>query len=188
MPWPAISAPIVSSTGAPHSTGLAHHGHEPAHRLHEHVHAGLVAPGPLGAECGERTVDETGIEGRQPLPVDAEALGNATAVGLDHDVGARHQPLEGGAALRPRQVESHASLVAVDRHEDRALAAELAAIGCAGGIAAGRLFDLHDVGTHVGQVHAAGGPGDEVRQLEDAIAGERQDGHGTPTLVHRLFR
>ena len=70
-----------------------------------------------------------------------------------------------------------AALVAIDGDEDRALAADVRAVGGPRGVAAGGLLDLHDVGAHVGQVHAAHGAGDEVGELEHAVAGQGQ-GHG----------
>ena len=146
---------------------------------------GLSRHGPVGAERGQRAVHEPRIERRQARPVDAEPLGHAAAIGLDHDVGARDEPLEHRPPLGPREIERHAALVAVDRHEHRALAAELGAVDGARGVATGRLLDLHDVGAHVGQIHAAGGAGDEVRQLEHAVAGERQRRHGGLLVVHR---
>ena len=156
--------------------GVAGHGHDAPHRLHEHVHAGLLAPRPVGAERGQRAVDEPGIQRSQARPVDPEPLGHAAAIGLDHDVGPRDQPLERRAPLGSGQVDRRAALVAVDGDEHRALAAEVRAVGRARGIAAAGLLDLDDVGAHVGQVHAAHGPGDEVGELEHAVAGQGQ-GH-----------
>ena len=76
------------------TVGLAHDGHETAHGLHEHVHPGLVAPRSLGAERGERAVDQPRIQRRQSRPVDAEALGDTTAIRRDDHVGAAHEARE----------------------------------------------------------------------------------------------
>jgi hypothetical protein len=156
---------------------LAHHGHEPAHRLHQHVDAGLVPPRAIGPEHGERAIHQLRIDRGQPRPVQAQPLGDAAAIGFDHDVGPLSQAHERGPSLGARQVEGDAALVAVDGDEDRALAAEVGAVGGARGVADGGLLDLDDVGPHVGQIHSAGGAGDEVRELEDAIAGQRQPRH-----------
>ncbi len=68
--------------------------------------------------------------------VDAQALGHAALVGLQDDVGGGGQGEEGGAPLRPGEVDGHAALVAVDGHEHGALAAVLRAVDGAGGVAA----------------------------------------------------
>ena len=166
------------------TVGLAHDRHEPAHRLHQHVHAGLVPPRPIRSERGERAVHEPGIDPSQARPVDAEALGDAAPIGLDDDVGEGHQAVEGREPLGPGEVERHTPLVPVDRDEDGALVAQLGPVGGAGGVAAGRLLDLHDVGPHVGQVHPAGGPGDQMGQLEHAVSAEGQGRH-RGTLIAR---
>ena len=69
------------------------------------------------------------------------------------------------------QVEHQAALVAVERGEAHALAVADRRRGAAH--VAARRLDLDHVGAHVGEQRAAQRAGDEVRQLDDADAGER---------------
>jgi hypothetical protein len=95
----------------------------------------------------------------------------------DGAVGAGHQAVEGREPIRSCEVEHDTPLVPVDGEEDGALRAKVSPVPGAGCVAATRLLDLHDVGAHVGQVHAAGGPGDQMGQLEHSISSQGQGRH-----------
>ena len=77
-------------------------------------------------------------------------------------------------ATPPRclEVEHDAALVAVHREVVVTFAARPATADLPRRLAIRRL-DLDDVGAHVGQERAAQRPRDEVRQFDDADAGER---------------
>ena len=77
--------------------GVAGHGHDAPIACTSMSTPGFSRHGPSGPNGGQRAIDEPGIQRRQPRPVDPEPLGHAAAIGLDHDVGARDQPLEGRA-------------------------------------------------------------------------------------------
>ena len=170
----------MSSTGAPQSVGGP--SGSPVTAMTPPIACtsmstpGFSRHGPSGpnADGGSTSRDQRS----QARPVDAEPLGHAARMreGFEHHVGARHQPLEGRATLGSGQIDGGAALVAIDGDEDCALATDVRAVGGPRRVAAGGLLDLHDVGPHVGQVHPHGS-GDEVGELEHAVAGQGQ-GHG----------
>ncbi len=74
------------------------------------------------------------------------------------------------------EVERDAALVAIQHHERRRDAVDARLAIAARIVAAGKLLDLDDVGAHVGEHHAARGPGHDLRELEHAHAGKRSGG------------
>jgi hypothetical protein len=48
------------------------------------------------------------------------------------------------------------------------------------------MLDLHDIGPHVGQVHPAGGPGDQMGQLEHPVSGQGQGRHRGTVVARSL--
>ncbi len=159
--------------------GLAGHGHDAADGLRERVEPGLVAPRPVGPERRQGAVDEPGIERPERRVVDAELLGHAVAVALEHDIRGSHQAIEGFAAQGVPEIDAEGALVAVDGEMQDALARAGYAVDRSGRVRRLTRLDLDDVGSHVGQVHAARGPGDEMRQLQDAHALERSSRGGS---------
>src|SRR5262249_21303285 len=138
------------------------------------VQAGLVAPRALGPERGDRAVDEARVGALDRVVVDAEALRHPAAEPFDDDVGPGGEAPEGVAALGTLPVEAERALVTVDREVQHAFAvANRARVYGAAGVRRLPRFHLHDVGAHVGQVHAADGAGDQVGELEDPHAVQR---------------
>ena len=104
------------------AVGLAGDRHDPAQRLHEHVEPGFLAKRPRRPECGERAVDDARVHGCAGVVADAEPLGHAAAIRFDHDVGALHELEKERLALRTREINGDAALVAIRGEVNRAVA------------------------------------------------------------------
>src|SRR6185369_8074265 len=103
------------------AVGLAGDRHETAEGLGERVETGLLPPGAVWPEGGDRAVDEARVHALDRVVVDAEPLGHPAPEALDDHVGPRGEPAERVPALRLLDVETDAALVAVDREVEHAL-------------------------------------------------------------------
>jgi len=128
---------------------------DPTFALDDQVVARQGCVGPRSAVPRDRAVDEPRIDLARCFVAVPEALHQAGTEILDHDVGRNEHVMENLQSLLVLQVERHAALVAVYAHEVRALAANERGAIAARVVAVARPFDLHHVGAHVGQHHAA---------------------------------
>src|SRR3989442_1356627 len=136
-----------------------------------------TAGGAAGPERGDRAVDQTRVQPRGAREIESQLLDDAGAQALDEDVGARDEALEDLEAALALEVEGQALLVAVQRHEQRALAAPVGRGPRARVVAAAGTLDLDHVGAHIAERLRAERTGDVLRQVDDDDSVERQ-GHG----------
>jgi hypothetical protein len=185
--------PVVRSRNdTPARTGgppVAGDGHDAAEGLHERLVAGAVLARAGAAERRHRAVDQLRIDGRQRVVAQAERLHRAGAEVLDQDVGAGDHLLQDRHPLRRLEVERHVPLVAVDDQKRRRLTI---LVGRPGPrlVAAARVLDLDDVGTQIGQQHAAEGASQHPGQVEHADTFERERGgrrHGAKDTTATLL-
>src|SRR5467141_1703790 len=153
------------------------HRHQARVRLHEWIVARQRGEGAAGPERGDRAVDQTRVQPRGAREVESQLLDDAGAQALDEDVGARDEALEDLEAALALAVQRQALLVAVQRHEQRALAAPVGRGPRARVVAAAGPLDLDHVGAHVTERLRAERTGDVLRQVDDDDSVERQ-GHG----------
>src|SRR4029453_11211320 len=152
---------------------LARDRHDPAERLHEGLVPGAVLAWPGSPERRDRAVDEAGVDRGQGVEAEAEALHGARPEILDEDVGALHQITQDVPPFRGLQIEREIPLVAID-HEVRCRFPTLVGRPGTRFVARPGVFDLDDIRAHVGQQHAAEGPGQDAREIEDADTVERE--------------
>src|SRR5207253_2403878 len=155
------------------AVGLSRDRHDSAERLHESLVPRAVLPRSRPAERGDGAVDETGVDRRQGVVAEAEALHGARPEILDEDVGALDEIPEDVGAFRGLQIEREIPLVAVDDEIRRRLPALVRRPGPRLVARAG-VFHLDDVGPHVGQQHAAEGPREDTREIDDTDTVERE--------------
>ncbi len=162
---------------------VAHEPHMAAARRAEDVHDAEVGVGALRPQAVRRAVDDARVDLAHRLVVDAELLDDALAEVLRHHVGLLDEAVEDLAPLRLLQVDGHRPLVAVHRLEvvvDRPLGGEIDA-GHAARVAFHRVFDLDDVGPHVGE-HGRGPrpvlPDRHVQHGDAVEGGARSVGRG----------
>ncbi len=154
-------------------------GHEGEPRRHL---GQLVEEGPrlvrAGQEALEREVDDAGVGPGEHVVAQAEGLDRAVGEVVDDDVRPAHQAQEERAGLRgPLEVDRDRALVAVQEVEvGRGAGGHAARL-----IALARTLHLDDVGAQVGEQEPRRRSRDDVAQLEDANALERQRaGHVAP--------
>src|SRR5438876_795990 len=155
------------------AVGLSRDRHDSAERLHESLVPRAVLPRSRPAERGDGAVDETGVDRRQGVVAEAEALHGARPKILDEDVGALDEIPEDVGAFRGLQIECEIPLVSVDDEIRRRLPALVRRPGPRLVARAG-VFHLDDVGPHVGQQHAAEGPREDTREIDDTDTVERE--------------
>jgi hypothetical protein len=157
--------------------------------LYDRIEREAVAIRPGLPEARNRAVHEARIPGAQLVPAHADALGDARREVLDHDVGRVGELLRDAALLRVLEIQREAALAAVGRIEIVfvVLGAPAVAPDPAQLVAVERLFELHDVGAHVGQHERAVRPGDDAGEIEHPHAGERLGQRGLRHAAHRPF-
>jgi hypothetical protein len=151
---------------------LAGDADDPAHALGDQVVATAMAVGAGRAEAAHRAVDQSGVHRGQGLVADAQALGHPRPVVLDEDVGRPGQALDQLDARRLLEVDGQALLVAVDRHEARAVAVPSDRALPARRLALAGRLELDDLGPEIGEVHGAEGRGHGLGEVDDAEAGQ----------------
>ena len=104
--------------------------------------------------------------------VQAKARGDAGAVVLDHHVGVIRQAQRNGVSFRVLQIQCQAALAPVEGHAVGAVVA--IAFADLPAPIAGQGFQLDHVGAMARQQHAAMGPGDALRYIQDLQALIRQ--------------
>src|SRR5882724_3574441 len=155
------------------AVGLARDRHDSAERLHERLVPGAVLPRSGPAERGDGAVNEAGVERGQNVVAEPEALHRARPEILDEDVRALHEIAKDVGAFRGLQIEREIPLVAVDDQVRRRFPA-LVRRPCPRFVARAGVLHLDDVGPHVGQQHAAEGPREDTREIDDADTVERE--------------
>ncbi len=149
------------------AVGFAVHGREAAHRLGHRREARACCVGAGLAEARDAQHDEPRIASMEDVGSETEPLEGAGPAVLDEDIGTvakaqHHVEVRGGL-----EVEFDTTLVATDQLPH----VTVAAFGGhpahpAHAVAAGR-FDLHDVGTEVGEVAGRSGTGEHRRHIDD---------------------
>ena len=145
----------------------------PADGLQRAGHGDIVdvVPGSLGeravlAPTGHSPVDQPRVARKTLLGTEAEAFGDAGAEALDEHVGGFHQPQHRLDPSWVLQVGLHRALSAVE-HPRGHRQTPAAAAGA---------LDPNDVGTEIGQHHAAEGRQGEAGELDHPDARERAKG------------
>ena len=154
---------------------LAGQAHDAGFRLHQEVVAGPALALVVAAVGRDVQADDLRIDVLQARVVEPELLRLVAAQIVHHGVGAFHELLEAGAALRGLDVERDALLVHVPGLEILAVAVrQHVRADVARGIAAGfGVLDLDHLGAEVGEQHRGIGTGAELLEGEDANAFER---------------
>src|SRR6185436_19683994 len=101
--------------------------------------------------------------------IEAEAAQRPGREVVEHDVRFRDEALEHGFSFRLREIQRQVLLVAVEGVEGRPRAG-----GAARGVAGHRVLDLDDVRAEIAEHQPAARSGDDMGQLEDADALERE--------------
>ena len=142
---------------------------EPGKRLVVDVVARVAGVGARRTVAGHGAVDETGVDLRHRLVVDAEALGRARSEADAHRVRCGGETVEDGAARLALEVEA----------DDAGVTAQAVGAGVVGGEggapghARRRLGDAYDVGAHIGEDTRAVPAGPHAGQVEIPNAFER---------------
>ncbi|MPM57951.1 hypothetical protein SDC9_104780 [bioreactor metagenome] len=126
--------------------GLAGDRHHARHGLNLAVERRRVLLGAGVPEARKRAIDQPGIDGLERRITQAQLVHHAGPEVLPHDVGIQHHALDhldGGGLL---QIEHHAFLVAVHRHEGRGhlLARQILVHGDGARVVTLRRLDLDD--------------------------------------------
>ncbi len=152
--------------------------HDARARLRQEILAGALHPGPLLAITADRGIDDARIDGPDRLVVQPQPFDDARPEVLDHNVGLREKPLQRSEIGLVLEVYRKAFLGAVDRMENRRVAADLgvAQIKPAGKIAAIRPLDLDDPRAEIHQPQRTIGAGEKLAHIDDDQAGKRQFG------------
>ena len=125
-----------------------------------------------------------GLSLRERVVAEPQLFHGAVAEVLGEDVGVAHHAQQDLASARVLEVDRDAALVAVHHQERRRDAVDARLAVAARIVAARQLLDLDHVRAHVGQHHAAGRPGHDLRQLEHAHARERAGMRRSSLGVH----
>ncbi len=156
--------------------GVEHH--DAADRLGDGVVAGIAAARPVRPEHAGGGEHQAGVDLREHVVADAQLLHRAGAEVLGHGIDLRRDPQHHLPALRSRQIEAEAALVAVERLEVGGVAVHVPAEGAAG--IAARLLDLEHIRTQVRQQQRAESPLLEAGEVEDADTIQRTRHGVTP--------
>ncbi len=140
---------------------------EPRDRLDHRIVNPLIGVRAAFAEAAYRNIDEVRLDRAQRRLADSHALGDAGAMVLHEQIGARDHPLEQFQAARIAQVERHRALVAVNHREGRCDAA-LRPAHRAREVADSRRFDFDHVGALIAENHRRHRPGKILRYVNDA--------------------
>jgi hypothetical protein len=153
--------------------GLAGDRHPARIALDQVVEGGLGRPGAGGAEAGQRAADDGGIDLAQRRVGEAELGRQIAAQVVVHGVGNTDQVVQDGLAVGMLEIEGERLLPAVERLEVERVAAGRVRPHVASDVAPdGRILDLDDLGAQVGQQLGAEGPGPELRDGDEAQAGQ----------------
>ena len=130
--------------------------------------------------AGDRAVDEARVAFRERVVAHAQPLHHARPEALDEDVVVLREPKQDVARGRLLQVEPQGALVAIERQEvGRRRAVLLLLLAAVVGrhpadvVAAGRVLDLEDLGSEVGQQQGAEAARQKPGEVEDPQSLER---------------
>ena len=160
---------------------LAGDAHRAARGLRDRVEREPLLVRAAGAEALDLGVDDAGIDRADDIVAEPQPLDRAGREILGEDIGLLHHLLDQRQPALGFQVDGERALVGVVHHEIVGVAEAGAA-----GLAARRL-DLGDVGAHPGERLGAGRAGLELRQVEDANAGQKQPGDTGVTAMTVSF-
>jgi hypothetical protein len=152
--------------------GMAVDGHDAAVGLHQRIVPGPVLERALGAERGDRAVDQAGVEPGDPCVAQPQLLRGAGAQRLHEDVGAAEQALDHRAPLVGLEIDREAPLVAVDAHEGGALLPPEGRPPRARVVAPAEALHLHDLRAEVAQDLGAVRARHVLGEIGDEQAGE----------------
>ena len=153
--------------GARRHLAVARQVHGARHRLADRVEADAGGVGALGAEGRVGGEDDSRIDRRDGVVVDAHELEVFVGQVGDHHVGHRHQLPHDLLAGRLHGIERQAELVPPHLQEHGAFAA-LGDGGHPAVLAAVELLDAYHLGAEVAQHRAAERTGDITSEIENA--------------------
>ncbi len=170
----------------------------PARQPH-HAGAGLgkqvlprqIDPGAGGAVARDRAIDDARVQRADGIVAEAEPFHHPGAEVLQHDIGPADEVAQGGAVGFVLHVDLDRPLVAVDRVEDGAFAADarIGQVEVARQVARAGAFDLDHIGAEVGEFQRGIGAGEELAEIQHAQAFQRQgQGHGAKLSAKRRSR
>ena len=140
-------------------------------RLGNSIKGRAIGIGAGGTETRDTGIDKARIDGVQPLPINAQLLGDAGPEILDEHVGLRHQRIERRQIISPTRIKRDRLLVAVPGLEMRTVQR---ALESPERIPTSQLLDLDDTGAQIGQQHAGAWPGDEGAHFQHRHPRQRQ--------------
>ncbi len=144
------------------------------------VHGGregaVVAPGRVAAEAVHRNHHRARIRCVHGVPSNPEAIGDARAEVLEHDVAHAHQIERERPSLRLRQVDAHVAFAEIRPGVETRLPTVVLGRDQAREIARGRL-DLDHVGAELGEDASRVRSREHLRKIEDAHVRERSTAH-----------
>ena len=158
----------------PGAVGFPVHRHEAAFGLGDRVEAQPVfqrAGPPVG---GYGAIDKPGVQCRHRVIAKSEFFHHAGGEILQHYVGFGDNIARHGDPACLLEVDGDAALIAVGPDERAALVVPHFGSQLAEIVAAVGFLDFDHFGAEVGQNHAAQGAGDEMAEIGDADAGQRQ--------------
>src|SRR4029077_4172412 len=166
---------------------LAVEAHEPCHRLHHRIVAGIPAQWAVGAKTGDTAMNEPREAPLQHgLISHVPALERAYLEILHEDVRALQKAEHGLAPCGPRKIECHSTLVPIDADEIGGRVA-LKRRTPGPGLIALRWLDLDHVGAMVGEHLRAIGATQHASEVDHLDAGECAGalirGHGA-SVIH----
>ncbi|MNQ42520.1 hypothetical protein D3C85_562250 [compost metagenome] len=151
---------------------LAGQAHDAAHRLEHRVITLARRIGPRHAKARARKIDQSGIAGRDRLPVQPVLGQRADRKIFHHDIALLGQPADQGLPGRLAEVHGDRLLAAIERQVVGGFRAALSLyprLEAAGFIARARLLDLDDCRPQLGQDHR--------RERARQHTGQIQNGH-----------
>ena len=154
--------------------GLAGNAHDAAGRLRDHVEGEVVLVRAAGAETFQLRVDDARIDGAHYVVAEPQPLDGAGREILHHDIGVLRHILDEREPALGFQIDGDGFLVGVEQKEiprvldvaGRPMQQETARLAVA------RVFNFDDLGAEPGERLGAGRAGLELRQVENADAGE----------------
>jgi hypothetical protein len=161
--------------GGPALLAALQEGH-PGETLDDGIIGGCVGRMSFGTEAANRAVNNLGIETPDVGVANAEAVGDAGAIILDHRIGFDREAAHQIAAVLLLQIDDNAALVAIEIQKSCGDPAFGRTPELPAGIALRRL-DLDDIGAEVAELHRAKGSRDDLGQVQNAKACERSFSH-----------
>ena len=145
--------------------------------MEQEVLAGQVAVRPVAAVPRSGCVDDPWVRLLDPCVSQAKPFQYARTVVLDHDVGPRGQLAGGLGPTLALEIQGDAAEISIGEHEEGAdpVQVGLRPRPVPFPSPSARRFDLDHLGAHVGQVLAGRRTEEELREREDAHAGQKPE-------------